>query len=251
MKKTTTILVIFILLLSFNSGFTKDYFVENNGEIKVNISKNGLNRIKVFDDRIKDIRTNSNELTIDIDKKDGELFVKPITNDNIEVFLKTEKDFTYKLTLVVREIGSQQIFLNRNELTLNNYADADVLRREKLKLIEENLYFDFEEKYEISAINLIRVMSSGAKIKEFSIVNRNKQQLLQYDNFDVIWLYSYIKNDKTGISGEISKIVNKSNKKINLDESMFFRNGIRAVRIEKLELEPDKSCYLYFVGGEK
>lgn len=242
---------VFMFLLSF-TVFAKDYALKDNDEIEVIISKNNINRLKVFNDRIKDIRSNSNELIIETDKTSGEIYLKPTYGkDKIDVFLKTENGFTYKLILKVKDISSQQIFINRNDFTLQNYANADVLRREKLNLINENLYFNFEDEYKLSSINLIRAMSSNAILKEFRIIDRKHQNLLNYKNFKIDWLYSYIKNDRSGISGEITKITNISHRNIFLKEEMFFRKGIRAVRLEKLELRPKESCYLYFIGGNK
>ena len=85
----------------------------------------------------------------------------------------------------------------------------------------------------------------------YQYIAHSIEQLLNYKSFRVDWLYSYIKNDKSGISGEIAKITNISDHKIILKEEMFFRRGIRAVRLEKFELEPKESCYLFFVGGDK
>lgn len=249
MKKLITILTLFFISSNI---FAKDYSIENNGEIEILISKDNINRIKVFNDRIKDIRANSNEIVIETDKVSGEIYIKPVYGrDKIDMFLTTENGFTYKLLLKSKDIESQQIFLNRNSTTLQNYADSDVLRREKLKLINENLYFNFEDDFKLSAINLIRAMSSSAILKEFSVINRKNQIILEYENFKVEWLYSYIKNDKSGISGEVAKITNISNHNITLDEKMFFKRGIRAVKLNKFELQPNESCYLYFVGGDK
>lgn len=251
MKKIVLFLIIFMFLVK-NNLFARDYSVENNGSVSVIISRNNLNRIKVFNDRIKDITANNDELIIKADSTNGEIFIKPnVFKDIIEIFIKTENNATYKLILKIKnDIPAQQVFLNREETTLKNFADADYLRREKLKLIDENQFFDFDEKYQISAINLIRAMSSMAQIRGFNVVNRKEQEILDYDNFKVYWLYSYMKNDKSGISGEIALITNISNKEIILNEEIFFRHGIRAVRLEKLTLRPNESCHLYFVGGE-
>jgi type-F conjugative transfer system secretin TraK len=230
--------------------YAEDYSIKDNGEAEVTISRNNVNRLKIFGDRIKDIRANSDELVIDTDKTSGEIFIKPaFGKSSIDMFLKTENGFTYKVILKIKDLPAQQVFINRNDFTLQNYADADVLRREKLKLIDENLYFDFQDNYILSAINLIRAMSSGASLKEFTSVDRESERILNYKEFKVDWLYSYIKNDKSKISGEIAKVTNKSRTRLDLTEEMFFRNGIRAVRIEKLALEPNESCLLYFVGG--
>lgn len=246
-----TFLIVFILMLVFSvSVQAKDYSVQDNGEVEVVISRENVNRFKIFYDRIKDIRANPDELIIESDKVSGELFLRPVFGkNNIDAFIKTEKGSTYKIIFKVKDIPAQQIFINKNDFTLQNYADADILRREKLKLIDENLYFDFQDNYKLSAINLIRAMSSSVSLKEFAPVDRGLQKILNYKDFKVEWLVSYIKNDKSGISGEVAKITNTSKKKIELTEDMFFRNGIRAVRLEKLELEPDESTLLYFVGG--
>lgn len=249
MKLTKIFIGLFLFLIS-TSIYAKDYTVENNGEIEVIISRDNLNRLKIFHDRIKEIRANPDEMAIEEDRVGGEIFIRPYFGRNdIDIFLKTENGFTYKLILKVKNVKSQQIFINRNDFTLQNYANADILRREKLKLIDENLYFDFNDNYKLSAINLIRAMSSGATIREFTTVDRGSNRLLNYINFKVEWLYSYIKNDTSGISGEVAKITNISGKRIEFTEDIFFRSGIRAVRIEKLSLEPKESCLLYFVGG--
>jgi hypothetical protein len=121
---------------------------------------------------------------------------------------------------------------------------------EKLKLIDENLFFDFADNYQLSAINLIRAMLSRAKLKQFSILDREYQKLLNYGNLKAEWLHTYRKNDKSGISGEIIRITNTIDKSIELQEEMFFRHGIRAVTLEKTELKSKESCYLYLVGGD-
>lgn len=239
-----------IMLIPFFKIYARDYLVEDNGEIEIIISKNNINRLKIFRDRIKDIRANPDELIIETDRVDGEIFIKPVLGkDSIDIFLKTENGFSYKLILKVEDIKAQQIFINRNNFTLQNYADSDILRREKLRLIDENLFFDFNDNYKLSAINLIRAMSSRAKLKEFSVINRESKRILNYKDYRVEWLFSYIKNDKSMISGEIVRIVNISDKRLDLTEDMFFKNGIRAVRIEKLELQPNEFSFLYFVGG--
>jgi hypothetical protein len=246
------LLLIFFIISSITSPiFSAEYQVEDNGETEVVISRDNVNRIKIFHDRIKDIRANADELKIDTDKTSGEIFVKPAANKNsIDIFLKTESGFTYKLVLKVKDTKAQQIFLNRRDFTLASYAGSDILRREKLKLIDDNLYFDFADNYKLSAINLIRAMSSMVNLKQFSMVNRENQRLMRYKDFNVDWFYSYIKNDKSKISGEIARITNLSKNTIELGEEMFFRRGIRAVRLEKMQLKPNESCMLYLVGGE-
>jgi type-F conjugative transfer system secretin TraK len=250
-NKLVYVLVVLIIAITTSNICANDYFIEDNGEINVTISRDNINRIKIFHDRINNIRANSDELKVDVDKTNGEIFVKPITSkSSIDVFLKTENGFTYKLILKVKDVKAQQIFLNRENFTLSNYADSDILRREKLKLIDENLYFDFADNYKLSAINLIRAMTSQTKLKQFTIVNRDYQQLMKYKKFKVDWLYSYIQNDKSNISGEIARVTNTSKETLELNEEVFFRNGIRAVRLEKMILEPSESCLLYLVGGE-
>ena len=244
-------LLLIVLIMTFSINvYASDYLVEDNGEIEVVISRENVNRFKIFYDRIKDIRSNPDELIVEADKAGGELFIRPVFGKNIiDAFIKTEKGFTYKIIFKVKDLPSQQIFLNRNDLTLKNYADSDNLRRDKLKLIDENLYFDFNENYKLSVINLIRAMSSMTKLKEFSIINRDYQKLLSFNGIRVEWLYSYVKNDRSGISGEIANITNISDKEIEINEDTFLKKGVRAVRVERLKLQPKESCLLYFVGG--
>lgn len=252
-KKFLCFILFFNIFISSNC-FSTDYFVENNDEIEVILSKNNINRFKVFNDRIKSYRFNGNELKIDADKINGELYILPNTSKSqIEFFVLTENQKTYKVLFNVKNnLVGQQIFLNKNDFTLKNYANSDFIRREKLKLINENLYFDFDDEYEIATINLIRAMSSLAKLDEFSIINREEKNiyLLRYQKIiKVKWLYSYIKNDDSNISGEIAEVINVSNKKIEITEDMFIKKGITAIKLEKYELEPKETAKLFFVGG--
>lgn len=253
-KKFLCFIIFFNIFISFNC-FSTDYFVENNDEIEVILSKNNINRFKVFNDRIKSYRFNGNELKIDADKINGELYILPNTSKSqIEFFVLTENQKTYKVLFNVKNnLVGQQIFLNKNDFTLGNYAHSDFIRREKLKLINENLYFDFDDEYEIATINLIRAMSSLAKLDEFSIINREEKNiyLLRYQKIiKVKWLYSYIKNDDSNISGEIAEVINVSDKKIEITEDMFMKRGITAIKLEKYELEPKETTKLFFVGGK-
>ncbi len=245
-------LILLISLVALNVAYAADYYLQDNGETEVFISREGINRVKVFYDRIKDIRANTNELSIETDKARGEIYIKPYYSiSKSDIYLTTENNLTYKLTLKVKDVASQQIFINRDTSFVENNSSLDTLRREKLKLINKNLYFNFEEDYKLASINLIRAMSSRANLKDFSIVKR-KSQILWYNKlYRVKWLYSYIVNNKGGVSGEIAEIENLSKQEINLKEEAFLTRGIRGVRLEKLRLQPGEIGYLYLIGGDE
>ncbi|MDR0422973.1 MAG: type-F conjugative transfer system secretin TraK [Rickettsiales bacterium] len=243
-----------IILITTTTLYAKDYSIQDNGELDVIISSSNVNRLKVFHDRITNIRTNADELKIDTDKATGELYLKPTgVNRNIDVFLKTENGYTYKLVLKVKDnISAQQVFINREEFTLNKYSEINLIRKETQSLIDNNLYFDFDTDYKLSAVNLMRAMSNTSKLQGWNIVKRDKQELLDIKGFDVEWLYSYVKSTaNSNISGEITLITNTTDKSVELKEEMFLRRGIRAISVEKQLLQPKESCFMYMIGGDK
>jgi type-F conjugative transfer system secretin TraK len=248
--KKLLICILFIFLHSnlVFAGSTLE--MDNDGEIEVKVSKFNPNRLKVVGDRITNVRYNVEDLDLDYNQNSGEVFFKPkYKKDKFDIFLSTEMGNTYKLTLVVDDLPSQQIFIRKKDFTLQNYAEGSILSREKE--IEDNSYFNFDEDYKISAINLIRLMESLKETKDFSIVSRDGGVLKYKEGLSVAWLFSFIKNDHSTISGEVLRVTNKSSEKVDLKEEDFFKKGIRAVSLSKLTLEPKESCHLYQVGGGK
>ena len=243
-------LTYFILCLYVvNYAFAKVYEIERDGELTAIISRHNPNRIKVINDRIKRIDCNEAELSIRSDSNTGEIFLKPASkNDTFNIFITTEQGITYKLLLKAKDIISQQIFLQRKEFTLKNYSEAVGIRKEK-PIETDSYYFDFEEDFKIASINLLKHMSSFHTLKEFNIIQRHSNILKYKKGLKVSWEYSYIKNDNSGISGEILYITNKTGQDVELNELDFFSTGIRAVKLDKHTLGVGESCYLYQIGG--
>lgn len=87
------------------------YDVKPNQELSVNISIRDINRIKIENDRIRLIRYNAGTLEISEDQILGEIFISASSHSPTSLYLTTEKNHTYKVTVFPKDIPGEQIFL--------------------------------------------------------------------------------------------------------------------------------------------
>ena len=119
-----------------------------DSELTFSISAYDLNRIKVVDDRVKNIKMNEGEFEVIDELDSGEVYIRPIrfisssinpslieprpinsgssdtglvnpglssSNSTQVIFLTTEKGYTYKLTLISERIPAEQLFIKNIE----------------------------------------------------------------------------------------------------------------------------------------
>jgi len=180
------ILVITLLLVktSVVANAAQVKKVKDGDEVEVDISISELNRIKVKGDKIASLKTNQGDLEVLEEATLGELYIKPLHNnkEEISLFITTQKAKTYKLSLISKDIGAQQIFLtNQNSpesvINQNNQKPASILKTFQSK----NKKFDASsakviKEIDVSGYELYLVKSEvmGDVVAEiYSFYNRN------------------------------------------------------------------------------
>ncbi len=223
--------ILFFSLISGYSLASQVRVVEDGDEFSAEISKLDINRIKIVGDRIRNIKANSGELEISQDDRLGEIYVRPTSmaeNKPLNLFIITEQNFTYKVLLYPKAIPSEQIIIkNDNAVTL---SDAEVSK------ISKNTY-------EQQIIALLKAMQSKKKLSEYQI----KAERKYIDLGDLAMRRISVYKGQSFI-GEIFTLKNSTNKILNLEEKFFFKNGVRAVKIEKSDLLPDETTEIYVVS---
>ena len=113
---------------------------DDGAEITAIIAKQDLSRIRAIGDRIRAVKKNEGEFTATIDDKLGDIYIRPSgSNDKgINLYLITEKNFTYKLLLHPKDIPSEQIFIKNDSVTLKagkaKPISGDLYTRRLIKL---------------------------------------------------------------------------------------------------------------------
>lgn len=110
------VISIALILLAPSCYALQEKVVCADSEVEGFISNKELNRIKVSNDRIRAIRANAGELEILEDKHLGDIYVRALTNKAINLFVSTEKGYTYKLNLLPKKASAEQIVLTNTEL---------------------------------------------------------------------------------------------------------------------------------------
>ena len=104
--------VILVVITSYNISFaTQIRDVSGNDELLLEISQTELTRISVENDKISSLQFSNNILDVTTDTKLGEAYIKPRTENSVNLFVSTKKGFVYKLLLNPINIPSTQIIL--------------------------------------------------------------------------------------------------------------------------------------------
>lgn len=226
-----TILLTVLHLTAFSVYAAQEKIVEDGDEFTAEISAIDLNRIKVAGDRIRNIKGNPGEIVDPIiDSRTGDAFVKlPYPGHKpVNVFIVTEKDFTYKGTLFPKSLPSEQIILRNDRAAINN--STEVIKSSR-------------NSYENQIISLMKGMRDKKSLDGYQVKNQSKY----VDLGDLSMRRSSIYKGQNFV-GEIFILKNSSSKVINLEADFFYKNGVKAVKIENSNLLPDESTEIYIVS---
>jgi type-F conjugative transfer system secretin TraK len=229
-KNIINFLIISILSVNVASA-TQMKYVEDGAEFTAEISKVDTNRIKVAGDRVRSVKANENELQIVVENKLGEIYVRPTTmaeNKPINLFIITEQNFTYKGLLYPKSIPSEQIIIKNDDVVTN--SDAEVVKSSK-------------NSYEQQILSLLKAMRLKNKLEGYQI--KNEKRSVDLGDLEMKKTITY---KGQSFIGEIFTLKNSTNQLLNLEEKMFFKNGVRAVKIEKSTLLPDEVTEILIIS---
>ncbi len=98
-----------------------------NGQITAIVSAQEISRVSLSKDRIRMVNGDP-EVDITHDSETGDVYLKPATaplTKPLNLFISTEKGFTYQLLLMPEKVPSEQIII-RNEDAFDGSEDAQV-----------------------------------------------------------------------------------------------------------------------------
>lgn len=224
-------IILFVINVSLDSYAAQNLSIEDGEEFTAEISRTDLNRIKLVGDRIRDIKINNSEIEYSQDNKLGELYFRPTARAEskpINLFILTEQGFTYKALLIPKSVPAEQIII-RNDSAVSN-SDTDVSKSTK-------------NPYEQQIISLMKAMRTKNKLDGYQI----KQERKYVDLGDLSMRRTHVYKGQNFV-GEIFVLKNSTNQVLSIDEKIFFKNGVRAVKIENSNLLPDESTEILIVS---
>lgn len=228
--KISLLIIILIVALNNQSLAMQNKEVNDGDEFSAVISKNDLNRIKVANDKIRDIKSNNQELDLSVDEKNGEVFLRVANgyeNKPINIFILTQQNQTYKGILYPKAIPAEQIIL-----TNDNIAFSPTFLN---KINHKNTY-------EKEILELMSAMSKGLKIENYQI-----KKFAKYIDIGDLSMRRQEIYKGLALTGEIYLIKNPSKQIINLDEKIFYKNGVKAIKINKRELLPSEQTEIFII----
>lgn len=191
------------------------------------VSRTGPNRIAVTGQKIVNAIYDPTQFDVQTDAQIGQVFLFPKTDLEGALFITTEQNETYALTLMPDEVPSQEIVLAPKKKAVTKEESLSSYRKPISTLaIEKAASFDAAIKH------LLITMARDELPEGFTVTNHCGTGCLK------------------GFSGErfagrILLHTNTSNTPVALTEKLFYEKGVIAVAIEKAELKPGESTRIY------
>ena len=181
--------VAFAVIINYNTSFaTQIRDVSGNDELLLEISQTELTRISVENDKISSLQFSNNILDVTTDTKLGEAYIKPRTENSVNLFVTTKKGFVYKLLLNPVNIPSAQIIL-----------------KNKNTFISEGISGGISNDYERRLTDIIIAIQKNIKITGCYVVGIKQNVQSPIDGVKLKVVQKYVCREYTGYKLEVSK----------------------------------------------
>lgn len=224
----------------------QEFTVNNNAEIDAIISDHDVSRIAISGARITQIKLANNQLKIDKDEENGQIFVYPrkenhqvitttkignltaktVTGSMISVFIIDDQGSSYNLRLRMQSVPSETILI-KPMLAAKNNTSTDFTTQ--LVSMTEVMYLD-------------RKNEDGYMV----IAENTPLKLWKEVNFELYKTYS---DDQ--FKGSVFILQNISDKTINLAEKQFWKPNTVSVAIENPVLVPNQITKIFVIGAKQ
>lgn len=227
-----------IVLLALISCFSSSVFavVIKDGETQaVHISLNEINRLRIKDARIENVRGPANQVVIETDEERGEIYLRAVNEKTFSLFVSGDNGETYTLLLIPKKIPAANIVLNPASgasalplVDIKNTADPFLLRIKKLA----------------------RVMSSDSSLFHNVKINHDviKTKALEITKVK-IW-----PSTPGHLKGEQFVVKNYSNEPVLIRENEFKNlvgmSNVVALAVKKHFLEPQENTDVFVIFKE-
>lgn len=204
----------------------------DNGQITAFVSAQEISRIGLTKDRIRMVNGDP-DVDITHDSDSGDVYLKPrdaALDKPINLFISTEKGFTYQLLLMPKKVPSEQILI-RNEDAIGGLEEAQVF--------ESKMPFHGAVVDVLKATIGVAGIPAGYK-KEFIKEPKTERQ----DSFIIRSLFTVTGGALQGVGVEVR---NTGETTSPLTERVLFKADQVAVYLPQRELKPAQTVTVYLV----
>lgn len=228
-SKISKTLPLFLAMYAYEASATQILNASSDAELSGVIAKDELSRIKVISDRIASVKSNEGMVEILDDVNLGEVYIRPSrsSEDPVNLFITTEKGYTYKLLLLPQSIPSEQVFIKNDDAVIAS--------------INEQIRTDDTYKEEIVA--LIKGMKSEAKVEGY--IRKLNQERKRIGDHKLKKKAEYKGKE---LIGEVFEFKNTKQLPITLLHEDFIGLKVRAVSIDEANLEASQVTQIYIVS---
>lgn len=198
----------------------------------VNIPSRELTRIGIENGRLAGFRYRLEELDVDEDKKDGVVYVQPLVDKQISVFVKSATGQTHELILQPMEKLPLESILIREPVQTSRKGESGPSSIEKAGSLE------------VAVKRLVLAMARGeASNSEFQVEKLEVPiSLWTESKFVLVSKYS-----TRSLTGEGFKLMNVSTKPMRIAEQELYKPGVVAIVVESQILRPGEETDVFVV----
>jgi len=257
-NKINKLLGILGILLINITAIAQDYIIPNNGQIIVNISDKGVNRIAIENDRIAQVIGNEDEYIIESDANLGQIFLTSSLKDLQEISVRflTEREKIIDAKLIVKQIEPQTIiFKYKSDIsesvsqgssvpgsTIGGKSHTSLVKLPSEYKTSSNANND--KQHVIETIKLVyNNQIQGTSLPNLSCLKNNPKT----KSLKLVQATQYLLKKQTVIKA----VVSNANKNNMLFEPQDFSNcmtSVTAVALNSNQLAPKETTTIYMVG---
>lgn len=210
--------------------------------VEVTVSSTQQNVLAIEGRRITSvIPSSAADLVYQKDQGQGVLYfalADSFKTGTVSVFVNDDQNVRYKLILVPRSVGSEEIILKPGKNETAQGADSSRKEQSYIFQIKELVYHMASDASNPSPENDEDGITR-------TVVN---SQVTLWKEANLVLLRRY---DSGNMLGETYQITNTSNSTLNLAEQEFYRKSVAGVAIENLVLAPGDLTLVYVVREKK
>ncbi len=190
------------------------------------ISASQLTRLKIVDGRIENVRGIQGEIMIEPDPNTGEAYLRPTTaNKIISLFITSNSGITYTLLLSPEAIPATNIIIK--ELSRGSAVSTQAVGTSYEKTLK-NLIVAMQREDEPQGVDVQKI---GKRVPLWKGVNFVLEKKYVWPEF----------------VGEAYTLTNKNEGTVVVAEPEFFKDGVKAISVNQMQLPKDASTNVFIV----
>lgn len=241
MKRLNIGLILGLLAVNAMAEMPKEVKFQEGESIKLVLSKINLNRVFVKGDKITQIRYPEKAFAIDTsgieDSESGldSVYIKPVFDGELTLFVTTNKNHNFSIQVSSDDSEGKTVQMIPSSKRHKKPAHASITQNTKeIKTsLNEEIIEDMAQERTPKEFNLLNIKGQPFYIQK--VIKAKPIKVYQGNN-----LKSYV-----------YEIENKSKSSVALKNEWFTTNkNIRAMRLEKGELQPGEKTHFYAVYND-